>query len=133
MSIILACSPIKGVGSVYSAGIIAEIGDIHRFKDHVALAKYAGLCWTQYQSGGFQTEHTRMIKSGNRYLKYYLIKASNRARVCDPEFRRFYLLKYRQSAHHKHKRALALTARKFVRLVYALLRDNRLNIPPEED
>jgi hypothetical protein len=52
--------------------------------------------------------------------------------VCDPEFRRFYQLKYRQSAHHKHKRALALTARKFVRLVYALLRDNRLYIPPEE-
>jgi transposase len=123
---------IKGVGPVYSAGIIAEIGDIHRFKDHAALAKYAGLCWTQHQSGGFQAEHTRMIKSGNRYLKYYLIQAANRVRVCDPEFRRFYQLKYRQSAHHKHKRALALTARKFVRLVYALLRDNRLYIPPEE-
>lgn len=124
---------IKGVGPVYSAGIIAEIGDIHRFKDHAALAKYAGLCWTQYQSGSFQAEHTRMIKSGNRYLKYYLIEATNRVRVCDPEFRRFYQLKYRQSAHHKHKRALALTARKFVRLVYALLRDNRLYIPPEEN
>lgn len=124
---------IKGVGPVYSAGIIAEIGDIHRFKDHAALAKYAGLCWTQNQSGGFQAEQTRMIKSGNRYLKYYLIQAANRVRVCDPEFRRFYQLKYRQSAHHKHKRALALTARKFVRLVYALLRDNRLYIPPEED
>lgn len=124
---------IKGVGPVYSAGIIAEIGDIHRFKDHAALAKYAGLCWTRHQSGGFQAEHTRMIKSGNRYLKYYLIQAANRVRVCDPEFRRFYQLKYRQSAHHKHKRALALTARKFVRLIYALLRDNRLYIPPEED
>ena len=116
---------------MYSAGIIAEIGDIHRFKDHAAQAKYAGLCWTQHQSGAFRAEHTRMIKSGNRYLEYYLIQAANR--VCDPEFRRFYQLKYRQSAHHKHKRALALTARKFVRLVYALLRDNRLYIPPEED
>jgi transposase len=123
---------IKGVGPVYSAGIIAEIGDIHRFKDHAALAKYAGLCWTRHQSGGFQAEHTRMIKSGNRYLKYYLIQATNRVRVCDPGFRRFYQLKYRQSAHHKHKRALAPTAGKFVRSAYALLRDNRLYIPPEE-
>lgn len=34
---------IKGIGPVYSAGIIAEIGDIHRFKDQAALDKFAGI------------------------------------------------------------------------------------------
>ncbi len=45
---------------------------------------------------------------------------------------RFYDLKYRETPKTPHKRALALTARKLVRLVFALLRDNRLYIPPEE-
>lgn len=40
---------IKGIGPVYSAGIIAEIGNINRFPNQAALAKYAGLTWTQYQ------------------------------------------------------------------------------------
>lgn len=123
---------IPGLGPVYSAGIIAEIGNIHRFKDHAALAKYAGLTWTEHQSGSFTAENTRMIKSGNKYLKYYLVQATNLARMHAPEYRCFYQLKYKKSQHHKHKRALALTARKFVRLVYALLRDNRLYISPEE-
>ncbi len=33
---------------------------------------------------------------------------------------------------HKHKRALALTAGKLVRLVYSLLKTNRLYIPSED-
>jgi transposase len=31
---------VKGIGDVYAARLIAEIGDIKRFKDHHALAKY---------------------------------------------------------------------------------------------
>ncbi|MGQ7370518.1 transposase, partial [Streptococcus suis] len=34
---------VPGVGKVYAAGIIAEIGQIERFKDHPQVAKYAGL------------------------------------------------------------------------------------------
>jgi len=36
---------IKGIGPVFAGGIIAEIGDINRFDDQAALAKYAGLAW----------------------------------------------------------------------------------------
>lgn len=122
---------VKGIGPVYSAGIIAEVGDIHRFKNQAALAKYAGLVWTEHQSGQFKSENTRLIRSGNRFLKYYLIEAANSLKVHDQEFRRFYELKYRQTPKTPHKRALALTARKLVRLVDALLRSNRLYIPPK--
>jgi len=120
---------IKGVGPVYAAGILSEIGSINRFKDQASLAKYAGLSWSRYQSGNFDADNTRMINSGNRYLRYYLIEAANLVRRHDPEFKRFYELKYRETPTTPHKRALALTARKFVRLVYALLRDQRLYIP----
>ena len=122
---------IPGIGKVYSAGIIAEIGDVHRFNSQASIAKFAGLVWTQHQSGEFEAEHSRMIKSGNRYLRYYLLEAANSVRRCDSEFKRYYDLKFQEVNKYQHKRALALTARKLVRLVFRLLKDNRLYIPPE--
>ena len=123
---------VKDIGPVYAAGIIAEIGDISRFPSQASLAKFAGLTWTQHQSSEFEAEDTRLIHSGNHHLRYYLCESANSLRKCDPEFRRFYNLKFREVSNHQHKRALALTARKLVRLVYALLKTNRLYIPPEE-
>lgn len=122
---------IKGIGPVFSAGIVAEVGNIHRFDDQAALAKYAGLVWQQHQSGNFEAQTTRLIKSGNRFLRYYLLEAANSLRRCDAEFKRYYNLKYHEVNKFQHKRALALTARKLVRLVFRLLKDNRLYIPPE--
>ncbi len=120
---------IPGIGPVYSAGIIAEIGDINRFESQASVAKYAGLVWSQLQSGNFEAERTHMIKSGNRFLRYYLLEAANSVRRCDPEFRRYYDLKFKEVNVGQHKRALALTARKLVRLVFRLLKDSRLYIP----
>ena len=122
---------IPGIGKVYSAGIIAEIGNVHRFSSQASVAKYAGLVWTQHQSGDFEAQHTKLIKSGNRYLRYYLLEAANSVRRCDSEFRRYYDLKFKEVNQFQHKRALAFTARKLVRLIYRLLIDNRLYIPPE--
>lgn len=121
---------IPGIGKVYSAGIIAEIGDIRRFDSQAAVAKYAGLVWSQHQSGSFEAEATHMIKSGNRYLRYYLLEAANSVRRYDSEFSRYYNLKFKEVNQFQHKRALALTARKLVRLVYRLLKDNRIYTPP---
>lgn len=103
---------IRGIGPVYSAGIIAEIGDINRFPNQAKLAKYAGLVWKQHQSGDFESENTRLIKSGNRFLKYYLGEAAMSLVRCDTEYSRFYHRKYNEVNKHQHKRALALTARK---------------------
>ena len=120
---------VPGIGPVYAAGIIAEIGDINRFNNQAALAKYAGLAWTQHQSGEFESEVTHLIHTGNRFLKYYLCEAAFSLVRCDTEYNRFYHLKYNEVNKFQHKRALALTARKFVRLVFRLLKDNRLYIP----
>ncbi|WIV11098.1 IS110 family transposase [Proteiniborus sp. MB09-C3] len=121
---------IPGIGPVYSAGLLAEIADIHRFKNHAALAKYAGIAWTQYQSGDYEASNTRLILSGNKYLKYYFLEAANKVRMHDTEFKRYYQSKFKEVPKHQHKRALALTARKLVRLVYSLLSTNQLYIPP---
>jgi len=121
---------IPGIGKVYSAGIMAEIGDIKRFDGQASLAKYAGLMWSRYQSGGYEAANTKLILSGNKYLKYYLLEATNKVRMHDTEFERYYRVKLREVPKHQHKRALALSARKLVRLVYSLLSNNRLYIPP---
>jgi len=120
---------IPGVGRVYCAGILAEIGDIHRFDDQAAVAKYAGLTWRKHQSGKFEAEDTKRIKSGNRFLRYYLVEAANSVKRFDPEFRDYYQKKFAEVPKHKHKRALVLTARKFVRLVDALLRNDQIYTP----
>ena len=120
---------INGIGPVYSAGIIAEIGDINRFDNQAKLAKYAGLAWSQHQSGDFEAQSTHIIQSGNRFLRYYLCEAVFSLVRCDTEYKRFYDLKFKEVNKFQHKRALALTARKFVRLVFRLLKDNCLYTP----
>lgn len=117
---------IKGIGPVYSAGIFSEIGDIKRFPTEDALAKFAGLTWRRRQTGKFEAEETRMTKTGNQYLRYYLIEAANALRVHNAEYKAYYQNKYKEVTKHQHKRALALTARKLVRLVYALLKKGQL-------
>ena len=54
-----------GIGPVCAAGLIAEIGDIHRFDNEAALAKYAGLTWRKHQSGEFEADDTPLTKTGN--------------------------------------------------------------------
>lgn len=121
---------IPGVGKVYAAGMIAEIGQIERFEDQTKLAKYAGLSWKVKQSGNYQSENTPLTKQGNRYFRYYLVEAANSVKRYLPEFQAFYLKKYKETPKHQHKRALVLTARKFTRLVDTLLRNHQLYTPP---
>jgi hypothetical protein len=131
---------IPGVGPVFSSGIGAEIGDTQRFLQGTkwdkrrkryrprnlrdaedAVAKLAGLWWPRASSGDFEAEDRRLAKTGNRYLRYYLIQAADKMRKHIPDYADFYARKYRQATKHHHKRALVLTARKSVGLVVGLL------------
>ena len=120
---------IPGIGPVFAAGIIAEIGQIERFEDETKIAKYAGLYWRKHQSGRFTADDTSLSRNGNIYLRYYLVEAANRVRTHVPEYRDYYHKKCREVPKHQHKRALVLTARKLVRLVDALLRTHQLFTP----
>lgn len=117
---------VRGLGPVYSAGIFAEIGNIGKFSSQAQLAKFAGLVWRKTASGDFEAEETGLMKSGNRYLRYYLVEAANCLRFHNSEYRNYYLMKYDEVPKHKHKRALVLTARKLVRLIFALLTKDQL-------
>jgi len=117
---------VPGIGPVFCAGIIAEIGDVARFEyKHAKVAKYAGFKWRQTQSADFQAEETRLTRTGNRFLRYYFCEAANLTRRHDAEYRTFYHRKFNEVRRHQHKRALVLTARKLVRLVVRLLTTNQ--------
>jgi len=120
---------VDGIGPILTAGIISEIGDINRFDNQAKLASYAGLTWTRHQSGSFEAEETSLTKKGNKYLRYYLVEAANSLRVHNEEYCQYYYKKYNEVSKHQHKRALVLTARKFVRLVFALLSKGEIYQP----
>jgi len=117
---------IPGIGPVLASGILAEIGTIASFDSHNALAKYAGLTWRVKQSGDYTSDETRMTKTGNKYLRYYLIEAANSVKYQVTEYNTFYSKKYGEVTKHQHKRALALTSRKLVRLIFSLLTKNQI-------
>jgi transposase len=56
---------LPGLGPVWTAGLIAELGDISRFDDEAAIAQFAGLTWETKESGSFQAEATALTKRGN--------------------------------------------------------------------
>lgn len=122
-------SSIKGIGPVIAAGIISEIGGISRFDHDNALAKFSGLYWSEYQSADFVAEDTYLKRTGNEYLRYYFIQAADQMKKYLPEYSAYYTRKCKEAKTHKHKRALVLTARKAVRLIFALLRDEKLYKP----
>lgn len=117
---------IPGIGKVYAAGILAEIADINQFDSDDSLAKYAGITWRRHQSGKFESDETSMTKTGNKYLRYFIMEAANITRLHNQEFKDYYQKKYNEVTTHQHKRALALTSRKLIRLIYGLLSSNRL-------
>jgi len=121
---------IPGLGPVFSAGIVSEIGDIGRFEREESLAKFCGLTWRRHQSGEFEGEDRPLTKTGNVYLRYYMVEAANSVRLSSQEFGSYYQKKFGEATRHKHRRALVLTARKLVRLVHSMLRSGRIYQPP---
>lgn len=121
---------IRGIGKVYAAGILAEIGSIDFFDNDGSLAKFAGLYWNRSQSGNFEKEDKKFSQHANKYLRYYLVEATQSCvNFGFPFIKDFYDKKFDEVTKHQHKRALVLSARKLVRLIYGLLRKNQLYQP----
>ena len=55
----------SGVGNRLAPLLIAEIGDIRRFKNAGSLIAYAGIDAPPYQSGQFEAIHRHISKRGN--------------------------------------------------------------------
>ncbi len=62
-------SKMSGVGNKIRARLIAEIGDVRRFKNSNCLIAYAGIDVPPFQSGQFVATNRRITKRGNKHLR----------------------------------------------------------------
>ncbi len=67
-----------------------------------------------------------MTKTGNKYLRYYLIEVSNSFKKHIFEYKEYYYKKFGEVTKSSHKRDRALTSRKMKRLVFGLLTKNQI-------
>lgn len=112
---------IPGVSITTGAQIVAEIGDVKRFKNAASIVKYAGLNSGVDESGKFSAEGVPITKQGSPYLRRSLWLAANRARQFDPRLKAFYDKKRREGKPHRV--AVTACARKLCHVVYAVMRD----------
>lgn len=66
---------LKGIGLLTAAALIAEIGDITRFKTAKQLMAYLGLVPSEHTSGDTKKQG-RITKTGNAHLRYLLVENS---------------------------------------------------------
>jgi len=116
---------IPGIGPVYAAGILSEIGDITLYSSNNALAKYAGLIWLEDQSG-LKSKRKKICKVCNRKLRIFICLATKSIIVHSKYYNDYYKKKKAEVTVNASKRAMLLTARKVVKLIYALLKDSRM-------
>lgn len=57
------------IGDTLAPRIIAEIGDVRRFRNKHSLIAYAGIDAPPYQSGSFNASERHISKRGNSYLR----------------------------------------------------------------
>jgi hypothetical protein len=128
---------VPGIGPVFAAGILAEIGDITYFPDDDRRhhrhrwwrLQFAGLTWPPDESGQHTSDAPPLARTGNAYVRHYLVEAANSVRRHDARYAAYYQRKVAEGTQPAHPRALVLTARKLTRLVFALLRDDRAYDP----
>ena len=109
---------IPGINYRMGAMILAEIGDFSRFNSPDKILAYAGLSPSTYQSGQFDSCHSRMEKRGSRYLRYALFNAAKYVCHWDPTCAA-YLAKKRAEGKH-YNVAISHAVKKLVRVIYQL-------------
>ncbi len=111
-----------GIGPVTAEAVLAELGDVRRFKNAKAVCAYAGLVPAVRQTGGKKSKDGRITKQGSGLLRWALVEASWRLVGASSRWSQTYLrIKKRNGA----KRAIVAVARKLLCVLYAMLRDSR--------
>lgn len=114
---------IPGIGIIGAATILAEIGDISRFKNSSSLIAFAGIDPTVRQSGEFNSTHNHMSKRGSPYLRHAIFLAATTCSFHNSPLNAYYKKKRDQGKHHLT--ATGAVARKLTSVIYAVLRDSK--------
>ena len=116
-------------GDNLAARLIAELGDMSRFKNRRAIAAYAGLNPKIRQSGDVDGTHLRISKKGNRHLRclLYLGASCNyRLRKKDPIYQFNQKKRQQSQCPLRSKAANIAAAHKLLAVIYALSKSGEL-------
>lgn len=108
---------VPGIGGIVASGIIAELGDLRRFRNVKELAGYVGMCPGIYQSGG-TLRHTGMSQRSHRLIRSYFIEASWQAIRTDPVMQGY----YRKHQGKNVKSVIVKVARKLLSRTLAVIK-----------
>jgi len=115
---------IPGIGPINALTILAEAGDVRRFKHHRQFLKFCGLDLATYQSGQFRGQ-SKLSKFGNARLRRTFWMAGQVAiRQRENAFRdkyERYIARDRNDPHLKRKALSAITA-KMARVTHAVIK-----------
>ncbi len=107
------------IGDVLAPRIIAEIGDVRRFKNKHALIAYAGIDAPPYQSGTFNASERKISKRGNSYLRktgYEIMQSLIKHKPADDSVYDF--IQKKRSEGKCGKEAMIAGLNKFLRVYY---------------
>lgn len=110
---------IPGCGKKLTSRVIAEIGDVRRFKNAGSIIAYAGLDAPPYQSGQFEATNRHISKRGNKYLRktgYEIMKTIKSNVKCENELRTYIIKKESEGKLKKVAKIAGLN--KFLRIYY---------------
>jgi transposase len=109
---------IPGIGVITAVTLLAEIGDINRFKRAEQLSKYFGLVPSEDSSGG-KRKLGPITKEGNRMVRWLLIQDAWTAVRTSYGFRAiFNRIAFRQGKH----KAIVAIARRLAEIVFNVLK-----------
>ena len=113
---------IKGLGTVSIAGIIGEVGDFSKFKTQSEIMKLAGLDLYEISSGKRKGQR-RISKRGRGLLRKILYYAAIQMIRKNGIMHSYYMRL--TSTGMLRIMALVAVSRKILRIIYAIVRDNR--------
>ena len=120
---------IPGIGDNLAARIIAELGNMTRFKKKNELVAFAGLDPRISESGKNDGDHMHITKKGNKRLRcllYLAVTCSIRLKRDDNSVKDFYIKKKQQSNPMCSKAAKTACASKLVRIIYSMCKTGEL-------
>ena len=120
---------IPGIGDNLAARIIAELGDMTRFKKKNELVAFAGLDPRISEIGKNDGDHMHITKKGNKRLRcllYLAVTCSIRLKRDDNSIKDFYIKKKQQSNPMCSKAAKTACASKLVRIIYSMCKTGEL-------
>src|SRR4030066_885928 len=112
---------IPGIGDILAVTIRSEIDDIERFISSGKLCSYAGLVPSTYSSGN-RTYQGKITKQGNKWLRWAMIEAAQRAPLSDMWLSAFF---GRVSTKKGRKIARVAVARKLLEIIYRIWPERR--------